>query len=79
MKHTVKLHPRFLGPELMKHLDKELIRSVEGTCAGSMGYIVCVTKVLERGEVRRKEVVQRIVAFPPSDDEGVIKVCENVI
>ena len=49
---TVELSPRFLGPSLITHLHSELIKKVEGTCAGSLGYIVCVTQVKESGEVR---------------------------
>ena len=52
LKQSVELPPRFLGQNLIVHLHSELIKKVEGTCAGSLGYIVCVTEVKESGRVR---------------------------
>lgn len=51
LKQSVELPPRFLGQNLIVHLHSELIKKVEGTCAGSLGYIVCVTEVKESGRV----------------------------
>ena len=51
MEQLIELSPKFLGQNLLTHLHSELVKKVEGTCAGSLGYIVCVIDIKERDEV----------------------------
>ena len=51
LEQLIELSPKFLGQGLLTHLHSELVKKVEGSCAGSLGYIVCVIEIKERGEV----------------------------
>mmetsp|Transcript_2935 Transcript_2935/g.10622 ORF Transcript_2935/g.10622 Transcript_2935/m.10622 type:complete len:179 (-) Transcript_2935:610-1146(-) len=49
LKKKVSVHPRFLGPNLQKHLKAKILEEVEGSCNSRYGYIVAVTEVKSIG------------------------------
>lgn len=50
LKHTIQLHPSYFGPQLSEYLHKQLRTEVEGTCSGTIGYIVKVLVIHTIGE-----------------------------
>lgn len=50
LRHTIQLHPSYFGPSLSEYLQKQLKAEVEGTCSGTIGYIVKVLVVHTIGE-----------------------------
>ncbi|UZJ55844.1 hypothetical protein CBS101457_005164 [Exobasidium rhododendri] len=42
LEHKIQLHPSYFGPQLTDYLHGQLKAEVEGTCTGTIGYIVKV-------------------------------------
>ena len=55
MQKELLLWPRHFGPKLREYLVEKLISSVEGSCSGRYGFVVCVTEVFETGKGKIRE------------------------
>ena len=55
MQKELLLYPRHFGPNIQQILLEKLISSVEGSCSGRYGFVVCVTDVFETGKGRIRE------------------------
>ena len=55
MQKDLLLYPRHFGPNIHELLVDKLISSVEGSCSGRHGFVVCVTDVFEPGKGKIRE------------------------
>ena len=55
MRKELLLYPRHFGPNVQEILLEKLISSVEGSCSGRYGFVVCVTDVFETGKGKIRE------------------------
>ena len=55
MKKELILFPKYFGPNIQDLLVEKLIASVEGSCSGRYGFVVCVTDVIDVGKGRIRE------------------------
>lgn len=55
MQKELLLYPRHFGPNIHELLVDKLISSVEGSCSGRHGFVVCVTDVFEPGKGKIRE------------------------
>lgn len=59
MRKELLLYPRHFGPNVQEVLLEKLISSVEGSCSGRYGFVVCVTDIFETGKGQIREGAQR--------------------
>ena len=57
MRKELLLYPRHFGPHVQETLLEKLISSVEGSCSGRYGFVVCVTDIFETGKGKIREGV----------------------
>eukprot|EP00742_Colponemidia_sp_Colp-10_P004961 GILJ01005301.1.p1 GENE.GILJ01005301.1~~GILJ01005301.1.p1 ORF type:complete len:174 (-),score=23.48 GILJ01005301.1:253-774(-) len=50
LERNLTVAPAYLGPKLQTTLASKLLKSVEGTCSGRYGFIICVTQIEEIGK-----------------------------
>ena len=55
MRKELLLYPRHFGPNVQDILLEKLITSVEGSCSGRYGFVVCVTDIFETGKGKIRE------------------------
>ena len=55
MRKELLLYPRHFGPNVQDILLEKLISSVEGSCSGRYGFVVCVTDIFETGKGKIRE------------------------
>jgi len=55
MKKELLLYPKHFGPNIQEQLVDKLINSVEGSCSGRYGFVVCVTEVTHTGKGKIRE------------------------
>lgn len=55
MHKELLLFPRDFGPNVQDLLAEKLIKTVEGSCSGRYGFVVCVTEVTKAGKGRIRE------------------------
>ncbi len=55
MQKELLLYPRHFGPNVQTTLVDKLISSVEGSCSGRYGYVVCVTDIHPSGKGQIRE------------------------
>jgi len=55
MKKELLLYPKFFGPNINQLLIDKLHASVEGSCSGRYGFVVCVTEVTHVGKGKIRE------------------------
>ena len=59
MRKELLLYPRHFGPNVHDILLEKLISSVEGSCSGRYGFVVCVTDIFETGKGKIREGARR--------------------
>ena len=55
MRKELLLYPRHFGPNVQEILLEKLISSVEGSCSGRYGFVVCVTDIFDAGKGKIRE------------------------
>jgi len=55
LRKELLLNPKYVGPNIRELLVEKLIQSVEGSCSGRWGFVVCVTDVIEVGKGKIRE------------------------
>mmetsp|Transcript_10737 Transcript_10737/g.27541 ORF Transcript_10737/g.27541 Transcript_10737/m.27541 type:complete len:171 (-) Transcript_10737:310-822(-) len=73
----IELHPQFFGPRMRQTLEEKLKKTVEGTCSGKHGFIICVTELhdvqhgllMEGTGMARFKVRYHCIVFRPFKNE----------
>jgi len=55
MRKELLLYPRHFGPNVQEILLEKLVSTVEGSCSGRYGFVVCVTDIFETGKGQIRE------------------------